>query len=74
MRKSLRIGISELYFSSSQKHVEVMGGATLITFRSTVEGYNERFGREVKIDDTIKLSGLGREEWPDFIGFLLNVY
>jgi hypothetical protein len=28
----------------------------------------------VKIDDTIKLSGLGREEWPDFIGFLLNVY
>ena len=61
-------------FQFLTKTVEVMGGATLITFRSTVEGYNERFGREVRIDDTIQLSGLSREEWPDFIRSLLNVY
>jgi hypothetical protein len=56
------------------KTSEVMGGATLTTFRSTIEGYNRRFNRNIKADDTIKLSGLGSEEWPEFIRFMLNVY
>jgi len=53
---------------------EVMGGATLTTFRSTIEEYNRRFNRRVEIDDTIRLSGLGSEEWPEFIRFMLDVY
>lgn len=53
---------------------EVIGGTSLTIFRSTVEGYNERFCRNIKINDTIQLSGLNREEWPAFIRFMLDVY
>jgi len=53
---------------------EIMGGATLTTFRSTVEGYNRRFNRNIKADDTIQLSGLKSGEWPEFIRFVLDVY
>jgi hypothetical protein len=72
--EKLKDGYIRAVFRFLTKTSEIMGGATLITFRSTVEGYNERFGSEVRIDDTIQLSGLSGEEWPDFIRFLLNVY
>ena len=48
----------------------VIEGATMVIFGSTVDGFNQRFNREIKIDGTIYLSG---HEWngdPD----LLNSY
>lgn len=48
----------------------VIEGATMAMSRSTVDGFNQRFNREIMIDDTIYLSG---HEWngdPD----LLNSY
>jgi hypothetical protein len=51
------------------KTSEIVGGTTLTTFRPTIEGYNRKFNRDMRVNDAIQLSGLSREEWPDSIGF-----
>jgi len=52
----------------------IIGGATMTIFRSAVDGFNKRFSRDIRIDDTIHLSGLSEDEWPRFLEFLLNTY
>jgi hypothetical protein len=53
---------------------EVIGASTLAIFRSSIEGYNERFNRNIKIDDTIRLSNINDGEWPKLLDFVLNIY
>jgi hypothetical protein len=52
----------------------LLGGSGQTIFESAVKGYNERFDKDIKIDDTIHLSGLTDEEWPKFIEFLLSIF
>jgi len=52
----------------------VIEGATMVIFGSTVDGFNQRFNREIKIDDTIHLGGLNEDERPRSLEFLLKTY
>jgi hypothetical protein len=61
-------------FEFLKNSTEIIGGATMTIFRSAVEGFNKRFSRDIRIDDTIHLSGLNEDEWPRFLEFLLNTY
>jgi hypothetical protein len=61
-------------FQFLKNTTNTIGGATMTIFKSVVEGYNRRFGKEIRIDDTVHLSGLSLEEWPKFMHFLLDIY
>ena len=61
-------------FEFLKNSTALIGGATMTIFRSTVDGFNKRFNRDIRIDDTIHLSRLNEDEWPRFLEFLLNTY
>jgi hypothetical protein len=61
-------------FQFITKVSEIIRSSSLTIFRSTVEGYNERFGRNIKINDTVSLSDVRDDEWQDLLAFLLDIY
>jgi hypothetical protein len=73
-KKSLENEYTLAIFQFLTNTSQTMGGATMTIFRSAVDGYNQRFKKGVQIDDTIHLSGLSNEEWPEFAEFLLSIY
>ena len=72
-----KIELKEKYVSTTflfmAEAYNILGGPAQTIFESTVKGYNERFNKDIRIDDTIHLSDLTGEEWPKFIEFLLNI-
>jgi hypothetical protein len=61
-------------FQFVTKISEVIGAPSLTIFRSAIEGYNQRFGRDIRINDTISLSDVRDYEWQDLLTFILDVY
>lgn len=61
-------------FQFVTKISEVIGSSSLTIFRSAIEGYNERFGRNISTSDTIGLSDVRDDEWQDLLAFILDVY
>jgi hypothetical protein len=61
-------------FQFLTKISEVIGGTSITIFRSAIDGYNKRFDKEVQVEDTIKLSNIPEEEWPEFIEFVLGIF
>jgi hypothetical protein len=56
---------------------ELLGVAAATIFTSTVEGFNRRFRKTVKIKKERKelvLSGTEPSEWPHFLEFLLSTF
>lgn len=53
---------------------EIMGGSTTAIFKSAIEGYNRRFKKNIKIDDTIHLSEVPDKDWPKLIDFVFLIY
>lgn len=58
------------------KVADLLGGSTKTILKSSIEGYNERFNGDIKMDkdDQIHLSNLSEEEWPKLLDFLLSTY
>jgi hypothetical protein len=52
----------------------LIGGSTLIVFKSSIRGYNERFNKGIRIDDTIHLSNIEDKDWPKLLAFLIDTY
>ena len=61
-------------FQFITKVSEIIGSSSLTIFRSAIEGYNQRFGRNISTSDTISLSDVRDDEWQDLLAFILNVY
>jgi hypothetical protein len=61
-------------FQFITKISEVVGGAAITIFRSAIDGYNKRFNRNIEVADTIHLSNVKNEEWPEFIEFVLRIF
>jgi len=61
-------------FQFLTKISEVVGGASITIFRSAVDGYNSRFNKNMKVEDTISLSNIEEKEWPEFMSFVLWVF
>jgi len=61
-------------FQFLTKISEVVGGAAITIFKSAIDGYNKRFKRNIEIEDTIRLSKVKDDEWPEFIKFVLRIF
>jgi hypothetical protein len=61
-------------FQFITKISEVVGGTAITIFRSAIDGYNKRFNRNIEVADTIRLSNVKNEEWPEFIEFVLRIF
>ena len=53
---------------------DMIGGTSITIFKSAIDGYNSRFGKNIKIEDTIHLSNIEEKEWPKFMEFVLGVF
>ncbi len=52
----------------------MIGGTSITIFRSAIAGYNNRFKRDIKVEDTISLSNIEEKEWPELMSFVLLVF
>jgi hypothetical protein len=56
---------------------ELLGSSAATIFTSTVEGFNRRFGKALKIkkeEEELVLSKMEPKEWPHFLEFLLSTF
>jgi hypothetical protein len=50
------------------------GDSSLEILKSTVDGYNKRFDKNVKIRDRITIVNMAETDWPHFIEFLIETF